>query len=193
MIAFIFIALYLLSCIVIGSIGSGKKIGFWGSFFIALLFSPVIGLIVVLVSGAPTMGSDNIKYIVKADKAIQKRDIPSAITHLNQSLHYNANPVSHYKLATCYSLMEDKKKAMQHLSKAVEMGYSSFDKIETDHLLEWLRDQPGFSEFADNGYQLSISEPKDHIAQLKDLAELRKNDAITEEEYATQKAKLLSN
>ena len=35
---------------VIGFVGSGRKIGFWGAFFLSLLLSPIIGLIVTLVS-----------------------------------------------------------------------------------------------------------------------------------------------
>ena len=36
--------------IVVGVIGSDRTIGFWGAFFISLIFSPVIGIIVVLLS-----------------------------------------------------------------------------------------------------------------------------------------------
>jgi hypothetical protein len=35
---------------VIGFVGSGRKIGFWGAFFLSLLLSPIIGLIITLVS-----------------------------------------------------------------------------------------------------------------------------------------------
>lgn len=35
---------------VVGFIGSGRKIGFWGAFFISLLLSPLIGLIITLIS-----------------------------------------------------------------------------------------------------------------------------------------------
>ena len=189
---FIFIGFYLLLCFVIGSMGSGKKIGFWGSFFISIFFSPIIGLIVVLVSGTPKVGHDSYKYYVKAEKAIKKDDVPEAISLLNQSLHYNQNPTSHYKLATCYSLLNDKEKAFKHLSKAVELGYNHFQKIENDPRLKWLRNQPEYAVFVGNDYQIHKSESKDHISQLKDLAELRDKNVITEEEFNTQKTKLLS-
>lgn len=35
---------------VVGFVGSGRKIGFWGAFFLSLLLSPLIGLIIALVS-----------------------------------------------------------------------------------------------------------------------------------------------
>ena len=34
--------------LVVGAIGADRTIGFWGSFFISLLLSPVIGFIIVL-------------------------------------------------------------------------------------------------------------------------------------------------
>jgi hypothetical protein len=35
---------------VVGFVGSGRKIGFWGAFFLSLFLSPLIGLIIALVS-----------------------------------------------------------------------------------------------------------------------------------------------
>lgn len=34
----------------IGTLGSNRNIGFWGAFFISLLLSPLIGLIITLIS-----------------------------------------------------------------------------------------------------------------------------------------------
>ena len=36
--------------LIVGAIGSGRKIGFGGAFFLSLLLSPLIGLIITLVS-----------------------------------------------------------------------------------------------------------------------------------------------
>ena len=46
---------------VVGFIGMDRNIGFWGAFFLSLLLSPVIGLIITLVSKN------------KADEAYKKR------------------------------------------------------------------------------------------------------------------------
>jgi phosphate/sulfate permease len=35
---------------VVGFVGSGRNIGFWGAFFLSLILSPIIGLIIALVS-----------------------------------------------------------------------------------------------------------------------------------------------
>lgn len=59
---------WLLGSLVIGIIGSDKTLGFWGSFFISLLVSPVIGLIIVLLSKT------------KEDEAAQKKMV-QAVTN----------------------------------------------------------------------------------------------------------------
>lgn len=41
---------WLILSFIIGAVGSNKKIGFWGAFFISLFFSPFIGLLFTLVS-----------------------------------------------------------------------------------------------------------------------------------------------
>jgi len=45
----IFFSLIFLS-FVVGFIGIGRKIGFWGAFILSLLLTPIIGLIIALVS-----------------------------------------------------------------------------------------------------------------------------------------------
>lgn len=42
--------------------GSGKKIGYWGVFFLSLFLSPLIGLIIGLVSGTKSPPSRNCQY-----------------------------------------------------------------------------------------------------------------------------------
>lgn len=43
-----FVLLYLLPCVIVGAIGLGLKDSFWFYFWVSLLFTPIIGLIVVL-------------------------------------------------------------------------------------------------------------------------------------------------
>ena len=50
LVMFIFISWIILS-FVAGAIGSDKSCGFWGAFIISLVFSPIIGFIVVIASG----------------------------------------------------------------------------------------------------------------------------------------------
>jgi fucose permease len=41
---------YILICILVGFTGKEKKVGYWGTFFLSLLLSPLIGLIIALAS-----------------------------------------------------------------------------------------------------------------------------------------------
>lgn len=45
---------YLVASFVIGVAGINRKMGFWGHFFCSLIFSPVIGLMMILVSAKKT-------------------------------------------------------------------------------------------------------------------------------------------
>ncbi len=47
--------LYILACFMIGTAGRRTNIGFWGFFFLALLFTPLLGFIIVTI-GAPKRG-----------------------------------------------------------------------------------------------------------------------------------------
>ncbi len=44
------IALYIIACALVGTIGMGRQIGFFLAFFISLLTTPIIGLIVTALS-----------------------------------------------------------------------------------------------------------------------------------------------
>ena len=55
--------IYVVICGLIGLVGSGRNIGYWGAFFIALLLSPLIGLIVALVSGSKKQSTPIINNI----------------------------------------------------------------------------------------------------------------------------------
>lgn len=41
---------YLLICMVTAAIGYNRKLGFWGYFFASILLTPLIGLLLVIVS-----------------------------------------------------------------------------------------------------------------------------------------------
>ena len=64
---------------------------------------------------------------------------------------------THFNIACAYSLLEEKEKAFFHLSKAVQHGFSDFEKINTHDALAFLRIQDEFDNFVDNGYRLGTS------------------------------------
>ena len=188
---FFLILIWSAVCLVVAAIGAGKKIGFWGAFFVSFFLSPIIGLIVVLVSGSPSVSSGAAKHYVEATKRRKKGDILGAIESINKAINMNPTfPSSHYKLATYYSLHTDKKEAFHSLSKAVELGFSDFNKIKTDEDLGWLRKQPEYTQFELNNFK-TVESKAGYIDELKELGELMEKNIITQEEFNTRKARIL--
>lgn len=69
MIVFLF---WLCAALFVGFMGSGKTLGFWGSFIISLIFSPLIGIIVVLFSKSKTRSDEEDLLIKKQLEALNK-------------------------------------------------------------------------------------------------------------------------
>ena len=138
-------------------------------------------------------------------------DFHGAIVDFKKALHVNYQDVAvHFNLACAYSINEDKESAFFHLDKSVEYGFVEFDKIKNHDALSFLRIQPEYEGFISNGFRLN-AQPKtrekaqevskehknnstqspDLLDQLKKLGDLRERGLLTEEEFITQKEKLL--
>ncbi len=59
-----------------------------------------------------------------------------------------------FNLACSYACLEDKEKAFDYLSKAVAAGANTADKIQKHDGLAFLRVQPEWEAFVENGYRL---------------------------------------
>lgn len=131
------------------------------------------------------------------------------------------DPVTHFNVACCFSLNGEFDDAFHHLEKAVEFGFNQIDKIHNHPALDNLRLQPGFHAFVQNKYRqpdkigagsFGVSPPptffdipaqpdgaatatevvqNDLLDQLIRLGELREKGILTEEEFSSQKQKLL--
>jgi len=42
--------IYFILCVVIGIVGMNRIMGFWGNMFCSMIFSPIVGLMIILVS-----------------------------------------------------------------------------------------------------------------------------------------------
>jgi len=129
-------------------------------------------------------------------------DFEASIVDFNKALAVNPSDVAvHFNIACAYSITENAEKAFHHLSKAVELGFSDFEKIQEHDALAYIRIQDEYNTFAKNGYRLQsikketatpapeISE--DLLEQIKRLGELREKGFLTQEEFLAQKRKLL--
>ena len=127
-------------------------------------------------------------------------DYEGAIEDFQKALEVDKRDIaSHFNIACAYSLTEQPRKAIEHLHLAVQNGFADFQKIKTHDDLAFVRIQPEFEKFSENGFKLEdqikeipIQEEKDDqlLNQLKKLAELRDKGLITEEEYAKEKRKI---
>lgn len=145
----------------------------------------------------------NNPYREKAIKNYQDYDFKEAIKHFKKSLEINSNDKNvHFILACCYSLTEKTSESLFHLSKAIEQGFNDFDKINSHDALAFLRIQPEYEDFKAKGYQMNkkIEAPEQEEERLLDdvvltkiqrLGELREKGFITNEEFESQKRKLL--
>ena len=127
----------------------------------------------------------------------------SAIEDFKKALEIDPKDIpTHFNIACAYSLTEDKEMAFYHLYKAVENGYKDFNKIQTHDAFAFIRIQDEFEAFVENDYLLTENQKSkveeedlpdsDLLEKLKKLADLRDNGILTEEEFLTQKEKLLS-
>lgn len=138
-------------------------------------------------------------------------DYPSIIEDLQEDLEEDFNqPKTHFHLACCYSMLEKSHEAFFHLEKAITFGFVDFAAIHNHDDLAYVRSMPKFDKFVLNGYKNNseIASPKQNLLsdaaekeaeedglslldQIVILGELRSKGILTEEEFATQKHKLL--
>lgn len=164
----------------------------------------VIGLIALVVQGSSANSSSKVPLTSEASRLffvgvgkISNKDYDGAIQTFEKILAIQPTaPTSNFHLATLYSMKEDKNRAFKHLSLAFEQGFKDFKAMDSTPRLDFLRSQPEWREFTQNGYKLpevKSSDDGDYIAKLERLGELKIKGLITEEEYAMQKSKLLNS
>ncbi len=136
-------------------------------------------------------------------------DFEGAIEDFLKALEMQpADAATHFNLACSYALLEQKNEAFRHLQAAVDYGFKQFDKIDTHDALAFLRAQPEFDAFVQNGYRLTTEIPAetappapeetplvlqdDLLDQIIKLGELRDKGILTEDEFAAQKQKILA-
>ncbi|NND05088.1 MAG: NINE protein [Saprospiraceae bacterium] len=133
-------------------------------------------------------------------KKFKEFDIEAAIKDFEQALKVDPNDLTiHFNLGCAYSQTEQAEKAFYHIARAVEMGFNDFSRIDDHDALAYMRIQPQWEQFKENGYTLNkkIAAPKENLLdddlllqQLKKLNELKDKGLITEREFLEQKTKL---
>ena len=140
-------------------------------------------------------------------KKYKDYDIEEAIEDFKKALKIDPRDASiYFNLACAYSLMEDKEEAFKNLELAVTHGMSDHQRILSHDDLAFLRIQPEFESFKNNGFKITHtgnteveksfekSRPSEDIllAQLNRLMELRKKGVLTEQEFLRERKRVLA-
>ena len=141
-------------------------------------------------------------FEIAGDLKYEDYDFDGAIEDYHKSLDVRpSNPEVHFKLACLYSNLEEVDNSMFHIDKAVEKGYYDLEKIRTHQHLAFVRSHNArFNEFAKNGFRLAraivptdkLILSNDLISQIERLAKLKDQGLINQDEFQTQKTKILN-
>ena len=138
------------------------------------------------------------------DKKFKEYDLEGALADYAKAMEISAaDKELHFNLACIYSLKEDKDKSLSHLEEAINLGLRDIERIKTIDELAYLRIQPEFESFVNNGYvrtlkaNREIEPPKGDLlqedrllSQLNKLKELRSKGLLSEKEFSYEKQKL---
>lgn len=124
-----------------------------------------------------------------------------AIEDFLKVLETEPNDISvHFNLACANSLLEQKEDAYYHLNRAIELGFKDYHRIRNHDALAYLRLQPEYEALESRVMNPRKAAPKEKdllsdtpnlLEQIKQLGSLRERGLLTEEEFITQKKKLL--
>ncbi len=196
---------WILLSFVVAIIGTDRKIGYWGTFFLSLLLSPIIGAIFALASERKSKSKSEIEKLPQetynfysyARKEFKKGNFNQAINFLNDAKKLSPrSPLILINLAICHAGIKDKEKGFYYLDKAVQYGYKNFQHIQQQNILSFLRQQPEFNAFVENGYRLPKDSNKDDqndsVAKLEKLAQLKEKGILTDIEFEIEKKKIIN-
>ncbi len=140
--------------------------------------------------------------------AFRSGDFNLSKKYFEDALQYDYNdPHTHFMLSCCHSMAKDAKQAYFHLASAVDFGFQEFEEIYRNEALIWLRSQPDFEVFVNNGYRqvAYLSTPKPDLLESKsyydatvldriaDLGELLERGVISKGDFESQKKELLDH
>lgn len=146
-------------------------------------------------------------------KKYKNFDINEAIEDFSKALQLAPKDSAlHFNLACSYSLNENRKLAFQHLHASVTHGLKDLDRIMNHDDLAFVRIQPEFEDFRKSGFinnpfkneniqnTATITHEKSYnkeplqdalLAQLNQLADLRKKGVLSEEEFLFERKKIM--
>lgn len=144
----------------------------------------------------------NNPFLSSGAKKHKEYDLDGAILDYEQALELSPKNIKlHYNLASVYSLKENVKKSLYHLDEAIKLGFKDQEKILKADDLAYIRIQPEFEAFKNNGFKLrgtkGIEAPKSKgvkddvlLTQLNKLKDLRDRGLLSQKEFLYEQEKL---
>ena len=109
--------------ILIGLLGQKRKIGFWGAFLFSILLSPIIGLIITLISDNAISEKEKHvfkKYLELAEKAQNKQDFKTAHDNYSDAIYHLEHDYKSFDKSRLDLIISLKKKVEKLKAKLVE-------------------------------------------------------------------------
>ncbi|TVQ51330.1 MAG: TM2 domain-containing protein [Saprospirales bacterium] len=163
----------------------------------------------------PQEGISQLK--INGKSLFKNYEFEEAVEVFEQVLAYNSHDAAvHFNLACCFSILENRDRALRHIALAVENGFDNFERIDNHPSLAWIRIQEEWVEFKESKYRLKPvsvenavqkenSEDNDDsvetdmqlppndklLVKLKKLKDLRDRGLISDVEFVSEKKKIL--
>ncbi len=137
-------------------------------------------------------------FIKTGIKKFKDFDLEGAVEDFEKAVEISPkNADLHFNMACVYSLLEQTEKSFHHLEQSVALGLKNKELIHGHDALAYLRIQPAFEKFVENGYKMDAGkmstsdQPKEDVMQqLGKLQELKDKGLISEIEFIREKQKL---
>lgn len=149
MVGGIILVSWIVLSVVVGFAGNGRKITFWGALGLSLIFSPIVGFLLVLCSSRIDYEQEKIVALqAAAERAIRKND-KDVLRYLYIKIikiKPYESPNTCFKLAKLYADEGDREATLFYLNKAVNTGYPDFEKLRSEPLFQFIREDVKYRE-----------------------------------------------
>ena len=195
----LFFILYITLCLLVGTIGAGRRIGFFSAFIFSLLLSPILGWLITLaypkLEKTETPASPYDKLLKLGMKSYHQGNYDAAIKIFDDAiLKFNTKPEAYLRLGAVYAKQGKVDLAIKNVAKSKKLGVSSLELVSKEPF-DSIRNTQKWIDFVNNDYQISNGikhqtlSTTDELLKLGDLVE---KGLLTKEEFEIEKKKLLN-
>ena len=195
----LFFILYITLCLLVGTIGAGRRIGFFSAFIFSLLLSPILGWLITLaypkLEKTETPASPYDKLLKLGMKSYHQGNYDAAIKIFDDAiLKFNTKPEAYLRLGAVYAKQGKVDLAIKNVAKSKKLGVSSLELVSKEPF-DSIRNTQKWIDFVNNDYQISdgiMHQTLSTTDELLKLGELFEKGLLTKEEFEIEKKKLLN-